>query len=103
MKTAWLVGQKVGHFVAVLFLSSLVLAGLLWFSPGSPGKAREPVEWDSAKVGQQVCVDTNTCGELLSMPAKAKDDPTVDDGFAFIKKFVEVRLPSGTETVVLIA
>lgn len=99
MKTAWLVGQKVGHFVAVLFLSSLVLAGLLWFSPGSPGKAREPVVWDAAQVGQVVCVDATTCGKLRTMPAKAKDDPTVDDGFAFIKKFVEIQLPSGQETV----
>ncbi len=99
MKTAWLVGQKVGHFVSVLFLSSLVLAGLLWFSPGSPGKAREPVVWDSTTVGQQVCVDTNTCGTLLTLPAKAPDDPTVDDGFAFIKKFVDVQLEGEKRTV----
>ncbi len=36
MKTAWLVGQKVGHFLAVLFLSSLVLAALL-LTPAYPG------------------------------------------------------------------
>ena len=67
MKTAWLVGQKVGHFVAVLFLSSLVLAGLLWFSPGSPGKARDPVDWETTAVGAAVCVDAKGCGVVLSL------------------------------------
>jgi len=99
MKTAWLVGQKVGHFVAVLFLSSLVLAGLLWFSPGSPGKARDPVDWDTIAIGAEVCTDPSTCGVLRAMPAKDPKDPTVDDGFAFIKKFAQVELESGTEAV----
>ncbi|MCO4768920.1 MAG: ABC transporter permease subunit [Deltaproteobacteria bacterium] len=99
MKTAWLVGQKVGHFVAVLFLSSLVLAGLLWFSPGSPGKARDLVDWDTAQVGQEVCVETTTCGFLRSMPKQAADDPTEDDGFNFIKKFAEVELEEGTKSI----
>ncbi len=99
MKTAWLVGQKVGHFVSVLFLSSLVLAGLLWFSPGSPGKARVPVDFDEVSVGAEVCIAATTCGTLKSMPAKAPDDPTVDYGFNFIKKFVQVQLPDGEQMV----
>ena len=98
MKTAWLVGQKFGHFVTVLFLSSLVLAGLLWFSPGSPGKAREPVAWDTVAVGDLVCVDATTCGTLRSLPHRAEGDTTPDDGFNFIKKFVEVQVESGEDT-----
>ena len=99
MKTAWLVGQKVGHFVAVLFLSSLVLAGLLWFSPGSPGKARDPVDWETTAVGDEVCVDAKGCGVVSALPKQAADDKTVDDGFTFIKKFAEVQLATGTEAV----
>ncbi|GEM_PF-1027775 len=69
MKTAWLVGQKVGHFLAVLFLSSLVLAGLLWFSPGSPGKARDPMNFEGAVVDTtRVCITRTDCGVLRSVP-----------------------------------
>ena len=96
MKTAWLVGQKVGHFVAVLFLSSLVLAGLLWFSPGSPGKARDPVAWDKTSLGDSVCVDARTCGSLRALPAPAPGEEATDDGFTFVKKFVKVELPDGS-------
>lgn len=98
MKTAWLVGQRFGHFVAVLFLSSLVLAGLLWFSPGSPGKARDPVVWDKTSVGEQVCVDSRTCGVLLSMPAPAEG--VVDDGFNFVQKFVKVEFRDGSQKII---
>jgi peptide/nickel transport system permease protein len=69
MKTVWLVGQKVGHFLAVLFLSSLVLAGFLWFSPGSPGKARDPVVFDKVVVDtSRVCLTRTDCGILRSVP-----------------------------------
>jgi peptide/nickel transport system permease protein len=69
MKTLWLIGQKVGHFLAVLFLSSLLLAGFLWVSPGSPGKPRERPDWDKVEIGQSVlCVDAKNCGVLLSGP-----------------------------------
>ncbi len=100
MKTAWLVGQKIGHFVAVLFLSSLVLAGLLWFSPGSPGKARDPVKWDSAAVGDNVCIDARTCGVLRSMPEPAEGEERSNDGFTFVKEFVRIDLGSQGEKVV---
>ena len=96
MKTAWLVGQKVGHFVAVLFLSSLVLAGLLWFSPGSPGKARDPVVWDKAAVGDRVCVDARSCGVLETMPTTESGEDVPDDGFTFVKKYVRVDLGDGS-------
>jgi ABC-type dipeptide/oligopeptide/nickel transport system permease component len=68
MRTAWLIGRKVAHFVAVLFLSSLVLGVLLWLSPGSPGKARDPVPFDKTPVGSRVCVDARTCGILAVAP-----------------------------------
>ncbi len=92
MKTAWLVGQKVGHFVAVLFLSSLVLAGLLWFSPGSPGKARDPISWEGAAIGDRVCVDARSCGVLRSMPEPAEGEVRSSDGFTFVKEYVKVDL-----------
>jgi len=69
VKTAWLIGQKVGHFFAVLFLSSFFLVCFLWISPGSPGRPRDPVIWQQATVGvSQVCVDSKRCGTLQSLP-----------------------------------
>ena len=77
MKTAWLVGQKVGHFLAVLFLSSLVLAALLWFSPGSPGKARDPANFQETLVDvSSVCLTRTECGILRSVPISPPE--TVD-------------------------
>lgn len=69
MKTLWLIGQKVGHFLAVLFLSSLLLACFLWVSPGSPGRPREAVQWESAVLGTtRVCIDSRSCGVLAAAP-----------------------------------
>ena len=69
MKTIWLIGQKVVHFLAVLFLSSFLLACFLWVSPGSPGRPRESVQWESARPGvTEVCVDSKRCGVLQSSP-----------------------------------
>jgi len=71
MKTIWLICQRVGYFLLVLFLSSFFLAAFLWISPGSPGRPRELVNWDDAVVDKAfVCVDkTNaSCGVLKSMP-----------------------------------
>jgi peptide/nickel transport system permease protein len=72
MKTIWLIGQRVGYFLLVLFLSSFFLAVFLWVSPGSPGKPRELVNWDDAAIDKVfVCVGSSkaTCGPLKSMPA----------------------------------
>ena len=71
MKTIWLICQRVGYFLLVLFLSSFFLAAFLWISPGSPGWPRELVNWDDAVVDKAfVCVDkTNaSCGVLKSLP-----------------------------------
>jgi peptide/nickel transport system permease protein len=68
VKTIWLIGQKVGHFLAVLFLSSFLLACFLWLSPGSPGRARESVAWSATTVGDEVCVDSVRCGVLQTAP-----------------------------------
>lgn len=100
MKTAWLVGQRFGHFMAVLFLSSLVLAGLLWFSPGSPGKARDPVSWDSASVGDRVCVDARTCGVLRSLPEPADGQERATDGFTFVKEYVKIDLGADGQKII---
>ncbi len=65
MKTIWLICQRLGYFVLVLFLSSFFLAAFLWISPGSPGRPRELVNWDDAVVDKTfVCVGkTNaSCG-----------------------------------------
>lgn len=81
MRTLWLIGQKVGHFVAVLFLGSLVLAGFLWSSPGSPGRPTVQVEFDSAVVGETiVCTDRSTCGVLQSAPTGSPATVTVAIG-----------------------
>jgi peptide/nickel transport system permease protein len=97
MKTAWLVGQKVGHFVAVLFLSSLVLAGMLWFSPGSPGKARDPMNFENAVVDTSVvCLTRTDCGVLRTVPTTPPK--SVDLLFGNdLKTFpaTEVRMASG--------
>ena len=69
MKTIWLIGQKVAHFLAVLFLSSFLLACFLWISPGSPGRPRDPVQWESTRPGEtEVCVDSERCGVLQAAP-----------------------------------
>ena len=72
MKTVWLICQKVGYFLLVLFLSSFFLAVFLWVSPGSPGKPREAVSWDEAQVDRTVvCVGTTSasCGILKAAPS----------------------------------
>jgi len=72
MKTVWLICQRVGYFLLVLFLSSFFLAVFLWVSPGSPGKPREEVNWADAEVGRTVvCVGkTNaSCGTLAAAPS----------------------------------
>lgn len=71
MRTLWLVGQKVGHFATVLFLSSLVLAVFLWVSPGSPGRPTESIDFTTATVGvTQACFDRTTCGVLAEVPGE---------------------------------
>ncbi len=71
MKTIWLICQRVGYFLLVLFLSSFFLAVFLWVSPGSPGKPREDVDWSEAKIDQTVVCVGNTnasCGVLKALP-----------------------------------
>ncbi|HCP44884.1 MAG TPA: hypothetical protein DIU15_02480 [Deltaproteobacteria bacterium] len=78
MRTARLIGAKVGHFLAVLFLGSFVLACFLWVSPGSPGRATDPVNFgDGAMrpvvVGQsELCLDATRCGLLLELDEAAQ-------------------------------
>ncbi len=95
MKTVWLIGQKVGHFLAVLFLSSFFLACFLWLSPGSPGRPVDPVAWDSAVVGETiVCVDSKRCGLLASMPEgePPRASATID-GAAVSEMSQYIKLP----------
>jgi peptide/nickel transport system permease protein len=81
MKTLWLVGQKVGHFLAVLFLSSLVLAIFLWVSPGSPGRPTVPIDFATAEVGvTPACFDRSTCGVLSAVPTEDSTLATIDVG-----------------------
>ncbi len=79
MRTLGLVAQKVGHFLTVLFLSSFVLACFLWVSPGSPGKPRDPVNYETAIPGKSiVCVDSENCGTLISVKRGSPTIVTVD-------------------------
>ncbi len=98
MKTVWLIGQKFGHFLAVLFLSSFFLACFLWISPGSPGRPREPVVWSTAQVdGTRVCVDSKRCGILRSMPDGAPSVVTVDIGGEVVTERSEyIKYPGPT-------
>jgi peptide/nickel transport system permease protein len=69
MKTALLVARRVANFLAVLFLSSVVLTGLLWVSPGSPGKAREPLPSTRVVAGRtEACIDRTRCGLVTQGP-----------------------------------
>ncbi len=73
MRTALLIARRVAHFVAVLFLSSVALTCLLWLSPGSPGKPREPLPSTRVTAGvTQACVDRQRCGLVV-------EGPTADD------------------------
>ena len=67
MGTFKLVVRKVGHFVTVLFLSSLLLAVLLWFSPGSPSRPRDSVVPSALEAGEVVCLDAERCGLVESV------------------------------------
>ena len=100
MKTIWLIGQKVAHFLAVLFLSSFLLVCFLWVSPGSPGRPREAVGWDSATLGvTEVCVDSKRCGALQSMPDGAPRAVDVLVRGEVVRERVEyVKLPGPTFT-----
>jgi len=95
VKTVWLIGQKVGHFLAVLFLSSFFLACFLWVSPGSPGRPVDPVGWNQAVVGTTVvCVDSKRCGPLLSKPAGEPLRASADIGGESVSELVQyVKLP----------
>jgi peptide/nickel transport system permease protein len=75
---AWLLSQRVGQFLAVLFLSSLVLTLLLWASPASPGKPRASIEFSSASLGDPACFDRSTCGVLASMPEGTPPTVAID-------------------------
>jgi len=85
MRTARLIGEKVGHFLAVLFFSSLVLACFLWVSPGSPGKARDPANFSDAAVRpvvvgeSELCLDSSRCGLLLELD-ESRDSLTLRVG-----------------------
>lgn len=79
MRTLWLVGQKIGHFVVVLFLSSLVLAVFLWISPGSPGRPTVQLDLANAQPGvTEVCFDRSTCGVLEALPTDTSSLLTID-------------------------
>jgi len=80
VRMVWLLGQRVGHFLAVLFLSSLVLTLFLWASPGSPGKPRVDIDFSTATVGEPACFDRSTCGTLASMPEGVPSTVAIDVG-----------------------
>lgn len=66
MKVAVLITRKVGHFLAVLFLGSLLLGALLWVSPGSPGRARDPIPSDTVIVGTtRACAGPDQCALVV--------------------------------------
>ena len=100
MKTLWLIGQKVRHFLAVLFLSSFLLACFLWISPGSPGRPRDTVVWDDVEVGTTiVCVDSKRCGSLGSLPAGTPATVDVDVAGEIVTERVDyIKLPGPTFT-----
>ncbi|MEE2829523.1 MAG: ABC transporter permease subunit [Myxococcota bacterium] len=78
MKALWLIGQKFLHFLLVCFGSSLLLAGFLWVSGGSPGRPRLPVDWNRVVEGQTVLCkqfDSAVCGTVDS--AGSDDEPLV--------------------------
>ena len=78
MRTLWLVGQKFGHFVVVLFLSSLVLAVFLWISPGSPGRPTVQLDLAAAQVGvTKACFERSTCGVLSALPDESSSSVTI--------------------------
>lgn len=95
MKTAWLIGQKVGHFVTVLFLSSFFLVCFLWLSPGSPGRPVDPVIWERATVGvTEVCVDSKRCGVLQSLPDGTPAQVSVlVGGAAVVERAEYIKVP----------
>ncbi len=79
MRTLWLVGQKFGHFAAVLFLSSLVLAVFLWISPGSPGRPTVTLDLSTAQAGvTEACFERGTCGVLKTLPTATSSLLTID-------------------------
>jgi peptide/nickel transport system permease protein len=81
MRTLWLVGQKIGYFFTVLFLSSLVLAVFLWVSPGSPGRPTVSLDFTSAEAGvTEACFDRTSCGILKTLPSDDSTLATIEVG-----------------------
>jgi len=111
VKTFWLIGQKFGHFIAVLFLSSFLLAAFLWISPGSPGKPSDPVSWDDVTLGSsKVCVEAVGCGtaaaisfgsaplEWFRQPGAPKTAMVELDGALVFESADDILLPGPTFT-----
>ena len=100
MKTAWLICQRLGYFLLVLFLSSFFLAVFLWVSPGSPGRPREDVNWAQAEVDRlTVCVGSTraSCGLLKSAPGGQPKSVDVLVAGELVREDVQfVHLPGPT-------
>jgi ABC-type dipeptide/oligopeptide/nickel transport system permease component len=69
MKAIWLIGQKVVNFLLICFGSSLLLAAFVWVAPGSPGRPRLNMDWDSVVLNEtRACIDAKTCGVVAGLP-----------------------------------
>lgn len=81
MSVAVLITRKVLHFLAVLFLGSLVLGALLWVSPGSPGRPRDPLPLADLRLGEtRACFGPERCGVVVAAVDPATDGHRLDLG-----------------------
>jgi ABC-type dipeptide/oligopeptide/nickel transport system permease component len=92
------IGEKVAHFVAVLFLGSFFLAGFLWLSPGSPGRPTVPVDWERVLPEQtEVCLGADRCGVASGHPDPTTMRVQVQIDGEFIEVYSgEVKAPGPT-------